>query len=275
MLGDDRRDHSHAWQRRRNLADVAAQLTDGRVRCVEVGRAPDGGDVAGQRRDACRYLMPVPAGLLELGDSGCDALGGGVRVGRDLVEQLADVLDAPRVRLGLKTSGGPPLEVGLVNSERAAGSPRLVASSRPSSTWPTCGGLQAPQSRRLISARRPWANWYCGVPGDNRALDLGDIRGSRRNKLPPQARVWVERVCGDAEYEMLRAVRDPFTHRRIRRLFTVPSHDGHEGRTTFRIPPSETTTVGGARHLILLARDVSRCHVQEFFVRIEARCIDP
>jgi hypothetical protein len=108
-------------------------------------------------------------------------------------------------------------------------------------------------------------NWYCGVPGDNHALDLADVR-SQRNKLPPSATAWVERVWTDPEYETLRKVRNPFTHRRLPRHLTVG------GRTAFPISPSKTV---GSRELVLLARDVARRHVQDFFVQIEARRIGP
>jgi hypothetical protein len=79
--------------------------------------------------------VPAPARLLDLGDLGPDGFGCGVCRGRDLLEQLADVLDAPRVDLGLPAVGRP-LAAGDPLGPRLGGARSALAFARTS--FSTC-----------------------------------------------------------------------------------------------------------------------------------------
>jgi hypothetical protein len=93
----------HVLQRARqcdgDLSDIASQFADCVVGLIDAGDRSriDAGYVADQGDDAGRDVVPVSACLLELGDLYGQVTRGGLAVGRDFVEQRADVLDPPRV----------------------------------------------------------------------------------------------------------------------------------------------------------------------------------
>lgn len=62
-----------ALQRRWNVANVAAQVADGRVCLVEAGDRLGVDAAADQRGGLCRYLVQVPARLLEGSGMACVA----------------------------------------------------------------------------------------------------------------------------------------------------------------------------------------------------------
>jgi hypothetical protein len=128
-------------------------------------------------------------------------------------------------------------------------------------------------------------SWYCGVKPGAHQLDLRQIRPWSRNrsisnirtKLPAAARAWVRGTWVDPDYKTLLAVRNPFTHSRLARHLSRPTH-GHQGRTAFPVPRARggsRSSVVDSRRVVVLARDVARHRVQAFLDEIDRRHLGP
>jgi hypothetical protein len=117
---------------------------------------------------------------------------------------------------------------------------------------------------------------YCGWTNPDKELSLQSFKpGSRDAKalLPllrqyPQAMKWVDDVRQDPRYEIVRAARNPLTHSRLIRHFTLIAGPSTipDPRTAFRVNgnPIEAGT------LVTTARDLAGEHVDAFLLVIDA-----
>lgn len=101
----------------------------------------------------------------------------------------------------------------------------------------------------------------------HRLLAVEDLKESKKlsSTLPKLARQWVSRVLDDSDYEIVKAARDPFTHRfhvRVASLRTFPAH-GHEDRSQFTLRNLAGETYD-TRTIVLVARDFATRHVEDF-----------
>jgi hypothetical protein len=90
---------------------------------------------------------------------------------------------------------------------------------------------------------------------------------NRRSKLSAGALAWVDAVWDDADYQRIRALRQPLLHAHIARSLFRPVNPGHRSRTKFDNI--------NARDLILMSRDVADQYVEQFLTAIVAGQFKP
>jgi hypothetical protein len=84
----------------------------------------------------------------------------------------------------------------------------------------------------------------------------------RRSKLSAGALAWADAVWRDHDYQRVSALRHPLLHAHIARTLFRPVNAGHSSRTKF--------DGINARDLILMSRDVTDHHVEQFLTAVIA-----